>query len=362
MQSVVVNIWFFSYNADCVDLFLNSTMAAYFIRRLLLVIPTFFGVTLLVFAITRFVPGGPVDEILQQLQMAGGDSGGQSVGGETLSEEQINQLKNFYGLDQPLFSAYWEWMKKVLQFDFGISTRFQDPVLALIKERLPVSLFYGITTLIIVYGVCIPLGISKAIRHNTNFDNFSSILVFIGYAVPGYVLGILLLNIFAYQFDYFPMGGFVSDDFEQMSWGDKVADILRHAILPLIAYVAGSFAMITLLMKNSLMENLSKDYMKTAVAKGLSFRQSVFRHALRNSLVPLATGFGGILGVVLSGSFLIESIFNIDGIGLLGYESVIKRDYPVVMGILVISSLLYLLGNILSDICVAIVDPRVKFD
>lgn len=338
-------------------------MTAYFIRRLLLVIPTFFGVTLLVFMITRLVPGGPVDEILQQLQLAGGEgSGTRSVGGETLSEEQIKQLQAFYGLDKPILSAYWEWIKKVFQMDLGVSTRFQDPVTDLIKERLPISLFYGVTTLVIVYGVCIPLGIAKAIRHRTPFDNISSALVFIGYAIPGYVLGILLLNIFAYHFDYFPMGGFVSDDFEMLSAMGKIADVFRHAILPLIAYVAGSFAMITLLMKNSLLENLSTDYMRMAVAKGLSFRQAVFRHALRNSLVPLATGFGGILGVVLSGSFLIESIFNIDGIGLLGYESVIKRDYPVVMGILVISSLLYLLGNILSDICVALVDPRVKFD
>lgn len=338
-------------------------MTAYFIRRLLLVIPTFFGVTLLVFMITRLVPGGPVDEILQQLQLAGGEgSGTRSVGGETLSEEQIKQLQAFYGLDKPILSAYWEWIKKVFQMDLGVSTRFQDPVTDLIKERLPISLFYGVTTLVIVYGVCIPLGIAKAIRHRTPFDNISSALVFIGYAIPGYVLGILLLNIFAYHFDYFPMGGFVSDDFEMLSATGKIADVFRHAILPLIAYVAGSFAMITLLMKNSLLENLSTDYMRMAVAKGLSFRQAVFGHALRNSLVPLATGFGGILGVVLSGSFLIESIFNIDGIGLLGYESVIKRDYPVVMGILVISSLLYLLGNILSDICVALVDPRVKFD
>lgn len=338
-------------------------MTAYFIRRLLLVIPTFIGVTLLVFAITRFVPGGPVDEILQQLQLSGGDGGNsQSVGGETLSDAQINDLKAFYGLDKPMLAAYWEWLQKVLHFDLGVSSRFQDPVLSLIADRLPVSLFYGIMTLIIVYGVCLPLGIAKAIRHNSHFDNLSSVLVFIGYAVPGYVLGILLLNIFAYQFDYFPMGGFVSDEFESLSFWGKVADVIRHSVLPLIAYVAGSFAMLTLLMKNSLMENLSKDYMKTAIAKGLSFRQSVLRHALRNSLVPLATGFGGILGIVLSGSFLIESIFNIDGIGLLGYESVIKRDYPVVMGILVISSLLYLLGNILSDICVALVDPRVRFD
>lgn len=338
-------------------------MIAYFIRRLLLVIPTFIGVTLLVFIITRFVPGGPVDEILQQLQLAGADgAGGQSVGGETLSEAQIDQLKAFYGFDKPIFQAYWEWLINIFQQDFGVSTRFQDPVLVLIADRLPISLFYGITTFIIVYGVCIPLGVAKAVKHNSRFDNISSILIFIGYAIPGYVLGILLLNILAYRFDFFPMDGFVSDDFETLTVGDKIKDVLTHAILPLTAYVAGSFAATTLLMKNTLMEELSKDYMKTAVAKGLSFRQSVFRHAFRNALVPIATGFGGILGVVLSGSFLIESIFNIDGIGLLGYESVIKRDYPVVMGILVISSLIGLLGNILSDFCVAMVDPRVKFE
>ncbi len=339
-------------------------MAAYFIRRLLLVIPTFIGVTLLVFAITRFVPGGPVEEILQQLQLAGGEGGGQTgaMGGETLSAEQIGQLKAFYGFDKSVFAAYWDWLTKIFQFDFGISTRFQDPVLALIAERLPISLFYGIATFIIIYTVCIPLGVAKAIKHNSGFDNVSSILVFVGYAVPGYVLGILLLNILAYKFDFFPMGGFVSDDFESYSLWGKVKDVLTHAILPLIAYVAGGFAATTLLMKNALMEELSKDYMKTAVAKGLSFRQAVFKHAFRNALVPIATGFGGILGIIITGSFLIETIFNIDGIGFLGYESIIKRDYPVVMGILVISSLLGLLGNILSDFCVALVDPRVKFD
>ncbi len=287
-------------------------MAAYFIRRLLLIIPTFIGVTFLVFAITRFVPGGPVDEILQQLQLAGGDAGGlgQSVGGETLSEAQINDLKAFYGFDKPMPVAYWQWLLKVLQLDFGISTRFQDPVLALIGERLPISLFYGITTFIIVYGVCIPLGIAKAVKHNTRFDNISSIAVFVGYAIPGYVLGILLLNILAYRYDFFPMGGFVSDDFELMTWQEKIMDVFSHAVLPLAAYTAGSFASMTLLMKNSLMEELSKDYMKTAVAKGLSFRQSVFKHAFRNALVPIATGIGGVLGVVLTGSFLIETIFG----------------------------------------------------
>ncbi len=339
-------------------------MTAYFIRRLLLIIPTFIGVTFLVFAITRFVPGGPVDNILQEMQNASLQSGSSKLnsGSETLSKEQLQQLNEYYGLGKPIFESYISWIKNVLSFDLGVSTRFQDPVLTLIKERLPVSLFYGIVTLIITYGVCIPLGIAKAVRHNSGFDNASSIIIFIGYAIPGYVLGVLLLSIFAYQFDIFPMSGFVSDDFESFSFLGKAGDIFMHAILPLTAYVTGSFAMLTMLMKNSLMDNISKDYMKTAVAKGLSFKQAVFRHALRNSLIPIATGFGGILSIVLTGSFLIETIFNIDGMGLLGYESIVKRDYPVVMGILVISSILYLLGNILSDICVALVDPRVRFD
>ncbi len=339
-------------------------MLAYFIRRLLLVIPTFLGVTLLVFAITRFVPGGPVEEILQQLRMASGDGAqsSHSMGGETLSAAQIEQLKAFYGFDKSILVAYWDWLTKLFQLDFGVSTRFQDPVLSLIADRLPISLFYGISTFILIYGVCIPLGVAKAVKHNSGFDNITSILVFIGYAVPGYVLGILMLNILAYRFDFFPMGGFVSDNFEALPLSGKIHDILTHAILPLIAYVAGGFAGTTLLMKNSLMEELSKDYMKTAIAKGLSFRQAVLKHAFRNALVPIATGFGSILGIIITGSFLIESIFNIDGIGLLGYESIIKRDYPVVMGILVITSLAGLLGNILSDFCVALVDPRVTFE
>lgn len=339
-------------------------MQAYFIRRFLLIIPTFLGITFLVFALTRFVPGGPVEELLMQAQLAGGDSAQSTsqVGDSVLSDEQINQLKEFYQLDKSIVPAYFDWIGKVFQFNLGTSTRFQDPVTTLIVERLPISLFYGVITLIITYGVCIPLGIAKAIRHNTALDHISSILVFIGYAIPSYVLAALLLAIFSYKLDWFPMGGFVSDDFSDKGLWAQVGDVFQHAVLPLIAYVLGSFAMLTMLMKNSLMENLSEDYMKTAVAKGLSFRQAVFRHALRNSLIPIATGFGGIISFVLTGSFLIESIFNIDGIGLLGYESLVKRDYPVVMGILVISSLLYLIGNIISDICVALVDPRVKFE
>ena len=216
--------------------------------------------------------------------------------------------------------------------------------------------------MILTYGVCIPLGIVKAIRHKTVFDNVSSALVFFGYAIPGYVVGIgLLTRRLRRRLDWFPLGGFVSDDFDDLSSEEQVRDVINHAVLPVLSYVAGSFAVTTLMMKNSLMDNLAADYVRTAIAKGMTFRRAVFRHAFRNSLVPIATSFGSNISLILTGSFLIEKIFDIDGFGLLGFESLVERDYPVVMGILVISSLLFMLGNILSDLCVAIVDPRVKF-
>lgn len=237
----------------------------------------------------------------------------------------------------------------------------QDPVWTIIKERFPISIFYGISTLIITYALCIPLGMSKAVRHGSRFDHISSGLVFLGYAVPSYVIAIALIVVFASWLDLFPLGGFVSDDFQDLSLRQQAGDLLWHATLPLIAYTAGSFAVTTFMMKNALMDNLSADYVRTAIAKGQSFKGAIRKHALRNSLIPIATSFGNNISVLLSGSFLIETIFNIDGIGLLGFESIVERDYPIVMGILVISSLLFLVGNILSDVCVALVDPRIRF-
>ena len=337
-------------------------MTAYFLRRLLLIIPTFIGITLLVFAITRVVPGGPIERMMTQAALQQGDQrASRTRSGNTLDEKQLAQLQAYYGFDKPVLVSYSQWLWRVLHLDLGTSTRYHDPVWGLIKERFPISIFYGITTLIITYGICIPLGMAKAIRHGTLFDNFSSVVVFLGYAVPGYVVGIALITIFASQLDWFPLGGFVDDDFDSYSLGKKITDVLYHAALPLTAYLASSFALTTLMMKNALMDNLAADYMRTAIAKGQSFKGAVRNHALRNSLIPIATSFGNNISLLLGGSFLIETIFNIDGIGLLGFESVLERDYPVVMGILVISSLLFLIGNILSDICVALVDPRIRF-
>jgi len=339
-------------------------MTAYFIRRFLLIIPTFIGITILVFTITRFVPGGPIERIVQQAQQmqteAGGGFGPDSRA-QPLSESQIEQLREYYGFDKPLLVSYGLWLGKVLTGDLGTSTRYYDPVWEMIVTRMPISLYFGFLTMVVTYGVCIPLGIAKAVRHKTAFDNVSSIVVFIGYAIPGWVLGVLMLMLFASRWEVFPLGGFHGDFFYDLSWWEKILDVLHHTILPLIAYLVGSFTVMTFLMKNTLMDNLAADYVRTAIAKGLPFRRAVFRHALRNSLVPIATHFGHNISIILGGSFLIEKVFNIDGMGLLGYESVLQRDYPVVMGILVISSLLLMIGNILSDICVAIVDPRVQF-
>ena len=339
-------------------------MTAYFIRRFLLMIPTFIGITLLVFAITRVVPGGPIERMMNEAMLASGDAASMRTdtrSGGTLSEDQLAELRAYYGFDRPLVSSYFQWLGRVVTLDLGVSTRYQDPVWSIIKERFPISIFYGISTLLITYAVCIPLGMSKAIRHGSRFDHISSGIVFLGYAVPGYIVGIALIVLFAGHWDWFPLGGFVSDDFDQFSLADKARDLLWHATLPLLAYTASSFAVTTFMMKNALMENLSADYVRTAIAKGESFGAAVRGHALRNSLIPIATSFGTNISVLLSGSFLIETIFNIDGIGLLGFESVVERDYPIVMGILVISSLLFLVGNILSDICVALVDPRIRF-
>ena len=343
-------------------------MAAYFIRRFLLIIPTFIGITIMVFTITRFVPGGPIERIIAQAQQMRSLGGRSAIGltaeeqTQPLSQEQIQELKKYYGFDKPVLVSYFLWLGKVMRGDLGVSTRYYDPVWHMIRNRIPISLYFGIISLILVYGICIPLGIAKAIRHKSVFDNASSVVVFAGYAVPGWVVGVLMLVLLASHWEIFPLGGIVSDDFEDFTMIQKVGDIVWHTVLPLSAYVIGSFTVMTFLMKNTLMDNLAADYVRTAIAKGLPFRKAVFRHALRNSLIPIATSFGNNISVILTGSFLIEKVFNINGMGLLGYESVVERDYPVVMGILVISSLLFMIGNILSDICVAIVDPRVKFE
>lgn len=250
----------------------------------------------------------------------------------------------------------------LLQGNLGTSTRYNESVWDMIRERMPISIFYGLVTFIISYLVCIPLGILKAIKHRTVIDNTSSILIFVGYSIPGFVLASVLVVYLAARLNWFPTGGFVSENFDSLTVGGKAWDVVHHAVLPLICYMVGSFAFMTMLVKNNLMDNLAADYVRTAVAKGAGFKRAVLVHALRNSLIPLATTLGHIVSIFVAGSTLIELIFEINGFGLLGYYSVLDRDYPLVMGILVIQVVLLMVGNILSDFFVALTDPRIRFE
>ena len=338
-------------------------MRDYFIRRFLLIPPTLLGVTIIVFAITRLVPGGPLERaIMESQQFNNSGATSQTAGANmALSEAQLKKLQEYYGFDQPLLESYVAWLGKVVQGDLGSSYRYNEPVWDVIRDRFPVSLYYGLVTLVITYIVCIPLGVLKAIKHKTVVDNVSSILIFVGYAIPGYALGSLLLLYFSVRLNWFPMGGFVSISFEEKDVIGKTIDLINHSILPLICYLIGSFALVTLLLKNHLMDNLASDYIRTAIAKGVSFRRAVTRHAMRNSMIPIATTFGQNIVLLVSGSFLIETIFDIDGFGLLGLNAILDRDYPVVMGVVLLASFLLLIGNIISDILVALVDPRIRF-
>jgi microcin C transport system permease protein len=452
---------------------------SYFLRRLLLIPPTLIGITLLVFTITRFVPGGPLDRMLQEASR-GADSGGkrsstsnQSQGG--LSEEQLEELEEQFGLDQNVLAAYGQWLGVLprevriskgeygatrdetigseidrtrtaevvlrgdgrvaliqrnadsqnaagtimsavfsdtgkpiseegwkvryetekdrqaryqrrnsdrerppnynpravvyqtrflgmLQGDLGRSTVYNDPVHEMILERMPVAVYFGLLTAIITYAVCLPLGILKALKHRTFIDTSSSLLIFLGYSIPGFALGAILLVHLGARMNLFPLFGLTSPGFDEMGNFDKIKDLAHHTVLPLICYIIGSFAMLTMLTKNNLMDNLAADYVRTAVAKGVSFPKAVFGHAFRNSMIPVATSLGSLVEIFIGGSMLIETVFDIQGFGLLQYQSVIARDVPVIMGTLTIAAFLMLIGHVISDLIVAMVDPRIKFE
>lgn len=427
-------------------------MKAYFIRRLLLIPVTLLGITLLVFAIVRLTPGGPVQQALSRLIGGEGARARSSETGFSLSAAQVLEIEEKFDRDKPILRSYLEWLgvlrrdlvkvgkefpdgadevvvgvpgtvhevtvrrgdggaelegpegvdldgwqvrvrspeeqarrfrkwarteldeppppravlyrsgfDGLLQGSLGQSQKYQDPVWRMILERMPVSLFYGGVSMVLIYAICLPLGVVKAIRHRSWLDNVSSLLVFAGYAVPGYALGALLVVYLGAKLAWFPLGGFTGDDFAELDLWGKVKDLAWHAAMPLACYVVGSFAMMTLLMKNNLMDHLAADYVRTAVAKGASHRRAVWNHAFRNSIIPIATTFGGNVLLLVSGSVLIERIFDINGFGLLSYNAILEFDEPVIMGVLFVSSLLMLVGNVISDLCVALVDPRVSY-
>jgi microcin C transport system permease protein len=250
----------------------------------------------------------------------------------------------------------------LIQGNFGYSLKYNKPVLFLLKERFPISIFYGLMSLILTYGICIPLGVVKAIHHRTPLDTTSSIFIFLGYAIPNYALSVLLLIYFAAEKKWFPLGGFTSDHFSQMTFFEQIFDILHHAFLPMLCYCIGSFASLTMMVKNNLLEHLAADYIKTAIAKGLPFSKAVIYHALRNSFIPVASGLGGSISFIIAGSVLVERIFDIDGFGLMSFNALVEQDNTVVMAIITISGFLSLLGNILSDLITAKLDPRIRYD
>jgi microcin C transport system permease protein len=342
-------------------------MTGYFLRRLLLIVPTFIGITLAAFVVMHFVPGGPIERQIMAYRMAmaqeGGGGGGLAQFSTEIPPEALAEMQRFYGFDKPLHVRYATWLWNVARFDLGTSYTYQDPVWEVIRTRFPVSIFLGLTGFVLSYLVCVPLGVMKAVKHGSTFDFISSFIVFLGYSVPGWALGTALLVLFGGGsfWNVFPLGGFRPDNWEYLTFGGKVAAQIEHMFLPVLCYMVGSFATLTILTKNSLMENLGQDYVRTAFAKGLSERRVIFLHALRNSLIPISTGFGHFFSVILAGSFLIERVFNIDGMGYLGYTSILQRDYPVALGILVISSVLLLVGNIISDVIYVLVDPRIRF-
>jgi microcin C transport system permease protein len=330
-------------------------------------IPTLLGVTVIVFAIINLAPGSPVEQKIQQLRFGGmGDKGNSSVNsksGDTVSNEVVEALKRQYGFDKPVHIRYLIWLKNLARLDFGESFTYEEPVMDVIVSKFPVSLQFGITSLILSYLISIILGVAKAVGHGHKFDIISSVILFIMYAVPGFMLGIILIQIFASgnYFDWLPIGGLVSDQYEELSWSQKILDRIKHFILPITCYMIGGFTVLTILMKNSLLDEVKKDYIRTARAKGLSENLVYLKHALRNALIPIVTGLGGFLGVFFAGSLLLEVIFQLDGIGLMSYKAILERDYNVIMGSVFIQSALLLVGNLLSDLAYMMVDPRIDF-
>jgi microcin C transport system permease protein len=340
-------------------------MASYILKRLLLMLPTLLGVLLVTFLVTQFVPGGPVEQYLAETKAGSGGEGGALSyrGGQGVDPKRIEQIKALYGFDKPPHERFFKMLGQYARFDLGRSFFQNKDVWSLIVEKLPVSISLGLWTFFISYLIAVPLGVAKAVRAGTRFDLLTTLLVLVGYAIPGFVLGVAMLVIFGGQLQWFPLRGLTSGNWEELSAGAKVVDYLWHIAMPVTAMVVGSFAVTTMLTKNSFLEEIRKQYVLTARAKGLDERRVLWKHVFRNALMPIIAGFpAAFLGAFFTGSLLIETLFSLDGLGLLSYESVIRRDYPVVLGTLYLFTLIGLLTKLMSDLMYVWVDPRVKFD
>jgi microcin C transport system permease protein len=335
-------------------------MTTYIVRRLLLMIPTILGITIACFLLCQFVPGGPVEQVISRIRAASSLHGASQ---RTISPEEVENIKAYLGFDKPIHVRYFLWLERLLRFDLGNSYVYHLPVWNVITSKMPISLFFGLTSFVLSYFVSVPLGVWKAVKHHSAFDVTTSAVVFAGYVIPGYALGILLI-IFLGGGSYlawFPISGVVSDNYEDLSAWAKALDFLHHICLPMICYMIGEFAFLTQLMKNTLLDELNKDYVRTALVKGVSFRGAVWKHAFRNALIPLATSSADLFTVMFAGSLLIERVFDIDGMGLLFYNSIVGRDYNVVMGLIVLTSVLTMFGRLFADILYVVFDPRIRF-
>ncbi len=339
-------------------------MLAYILKRIALMIPTLLGALTITFVVMQFVPGGPIEQIMAEARAGqGGETSGYKAGRD-LDAKQREELMKLYGFDKPAHVRYFEMLANFAQFDLGKSFLQNKEVWQLIKEKLPVSISLGLWTFLISYLISIPLGVAKAVREGSRFDTLTTFAVLLGYAVPGFVLGVLLIVLFAGGtfLEWFPLRGLTSDNWDELSWPARIADYFWHLTLPLICLVIGSFAVVTMLTKNTFVEEIRKQYVLVARAKGLSQQRVLYKHIFRNALIPLVTGFpAAFVGAFFAGSVLIETLFSLDGLGLLAFESVIRRDYPVVLGSLYLFTLIALVVKLVSDLLYMVVDPRVQF-
>ncbi len=363
-------------------------MGAYVVRRLLLMLPTLFGIMAVTFAVAQFAPGGPVEQVIAKLTQGGsaadriggggsdfggqnpgdggiGEGGSKYPGSQGLDPEFIKKLEEQFGFDKPALTRFGLMLWNYARFDFGESYFRKIDVIDLVKEKLPVSISIGLWMTLISYAVSIPLGVAKAVREGTRFDTWTSAIIVVGYAIPGFLFAILLMILFAGGsfLDWFPLRGLTSENFASLSLGGKIVDYLWHIALPLTALVISSFATTTLLTKNSFLDEIRKQYVVTARAKGLAEQRILYGHVFRNAMLIVIAGFpGAFISAFFAGSLLIEKIFSLDGLGLLGYESIVNRDFPVVFATVYIFSLMGLLINLLSDVIYTLIDPRIDFE
>lgn len=342
-------------------------MKKYFLKRILTMIPMFFLMTILYFSIQNYLPGGPVQEALAQITGLGA---GEQGSGQVLSVADIEKLRHDlevqYQLDKPVLVRYFIWVKNMLHLDFGLSSTTRSPAMDQVIQRLPISLSFGLPSFFLTYLICIPLGILMALKDGSRFDLTASFLLFVFYSIPSLIFAVLFLILFCTDrilpfAPFFPLGGWKSPDFDSLTLIGKFFDIAHHLFLPVLATMLSQFTVMSLLQKNSMLEVIHADYIRTAQAKGLSYKKVMWKHALRNALLPMMVGFGAILATFLAGSLIVEPIFGIPGLGQLSLQALTARDFNVIMAIIVLQSLAILIGQLLSDIAYALVDPRIEY-